>query len=440
MKFGIYIVKPFLNLLTIVIILSILSLTITFSTFESRLKKSNKNSSLEIRTKAINSDLKRLSLLSNPISKKFDLQTAKNFRDFAGLGYVNTDSATEQLLEIETAEEIDNTKVSNLFNVLFGIQNWEHIATKTYGDDDDNYCFTIIRHLKYKKMIFSFTGTKTNYQLFKQFYQSSYGSVYSFKKPYIKIMLYFSKMYRKIETDLKNLYNEYKHPDITQYIFTGHSLGGAIASVALFDFMEENLIQKTHISPVLITYGQPRTGNYAFANELVKKVSILFRFYNNNDIVTSGPACNVKNGRCFSEFGKIKLDKKFNDYEGNYNNLGKFKFYPFHFSGGIFIKGDTKDKIINCTSKSEVDSNDKCKADISTNSDFHTIYFGRHVSKIGNPKEYPSGVNSGKQDIKLFNNKNENSFLTKTKNYIDSSLKKLFGKFKLFHTKKYKKF
>jgi hypothetical protein len=455
MKFIINKVKSYSELLNVLIILSIISLSLTSSLSGSRLKRSYGNSRSETRTKRMKNDLDNLNLLSNDISKDFDISIAKNFRYFAGLGYVDSNSATEQINEIETAERIEKTKVSYLFRVLFEIQKWKHIKTKTYRADADDYCFTIIEKKEYKKMIFSFSGTKTTKQLVKEGLNSD-GVSYNEQKPYIKIMKYFFELYGKIKTDLKRYFNDNKHPDITQYIFTGHSLGGAIASVALFDFMEEGLITKTDISPVLITYGQPRAGNYAFANELVKNVPILYRFYNNHDFVGSVPACHVENDRCISEFGKTELDEGYNNYQNDYNQLSdsvKNKFYPFHTSGLIFIKGDTKETVLNCSRKSELAPHDECKGEILFNFEFHTVYFGYQISNMGNPTIYPYDGNFTKQkdgrDIVKFTKtktfdgleaaRNEHSLRNTAINTVTAGVQTMLKKTGLSHVKKFKK-
>lgn len=207
-------------------------------------------------------------------------------------------------------------------------------------------------------------------------------------------MKYFLDMYFYLKPDLKRILNMAMEKSITQVVFVGHSLGGAMASIAAFDFTQDNLIPKTEISPVLMTYGQPRAGNYAFANELMKNVPIVFRHYNNYDFVGSVPACYIENGRCKTEFGKLDLDRNFNSYSEFYNTLSeteKNKYYPFHFSGLIFIKGDTE--VIDCITKSEMAPEDRCKGEISLNTEFHTNYFGYSVSKIGDPIAFPYGEN-----------------------------------------------
>lgn len=333
----------------------------------------------------------RLELLKEEIPKKFNIETGKNFRDIAGMGYTTPENANLQIAEIKKTTGKDTTKISNLFRRLFEEQGWEHVITKTFPEYSD-YTFTIIKNLKFKKMIYSFSGTKSVVELSAQILKSN--SI-PFKKSirYIRLMNYYWDMYRNIRDDLKSLFKNNTDPAITQYIFTGHSLGGAMASVTVFDFMQENLIPKSSISPVLITYGQPRAGNYAFSNELMKSVPIVFRIVNDYDLVPSIPPCESEGGKCINEFGKTELDQKFQieDYERIFNQIPESKrekFYPYHFGGLILVKENGE--FLDCTTKSEVDENDPCHKRISLiNSDYHTNYFGIHLSKLKDAIENP---------------------------------------------------
>ena len=206
-------------------------------------------------------------------------------------------------------------------------------------------------------------------------------------------MKYFLNLYQGIEKDMKFYLNKIKEDkDIDQFIFTGHSLGGAIASIALFDVMQEKLLPRTENSPALFTFGQPRTGNYAFANELMKEVPIVFRITNNFDSVVTVPTCEVEGKRCITEFKKYELDGNFSGYKELYDKFSskeKKNFYPFHIGGLILIKGD--DEILDCREKSEPATNDKCKGEFSLESGYHKYYFGYIVSKIGKPEDFPYG-------------------------------------------------
>ncbi len=129
-------------------------------------------------------------------------------------------------------------------------------------------------------------------------------------------MKYFNELYNTIENGFVASFERSKHPDIKQYIFVGHSLGGAMASVALFDLVKQGKLSTdtTNKSPVLITYGQPRTGNFMFANEVRKMAPVIYRHVNDNDLVPGVPDCVKKAGKCVNEYELTNIDTNENTY------------------------------------------------------------------------------------------------------------------------------
>lgn len=73
-------------------------------------------------------------------------------------------------------------------------------------------------------------------------------------------------------------------PDKTLYI-TGHSLGGALATLCAIDIAANT----SHISPNLFTYGSPRVGDPNFVNVFKPYVRKSYRYANLFDIVTYAP-------------------------------------------------------------------------------------------------------------------------------------------------------
>jgi len=66
-------------------------------------------------------------------------------------------------------------------------------------------------------------------------------------------------------------------------LFTGHSLGGALAVLAASDFSSPSRITR------LYTFGQPRVGDAAFIARVNARVDGYHRFVNNNDVVARAP-------------------------------------------------------------------------------------------------------------------------------------------------------
>jgi hypothetical protein len=102
----------------------------------------------------------------------------------------------------------------------------------------------------------------------------------------------FSEALDIVWADAKQLLDGYRqeHPDSPIY-FTGHSLGGALATLALWRF------QKVQTDPnvSLYTIGCPRVGNKGFCDELIARATRgIFRYMDGNDLVTHVPPAELK--------------------------------------------------------------------------------------------------------------------------------------------------
>ncbi|KAH7616902.1 putative Phospholipase A(1) DAD1, chloroplastic [Nannochloris sp. 'desiccata'] len=74
-------------------------------------------------------------------------------------------------------------------------------------------------------------------------------------------------------------------------LFTGHSLGGALATLAAFDFSHRSSTSRRNNPPKIAMYnfGSPRVGNKAFATEFNRAVQHAWRLVNRNDAVVTVP-------------------------------------------------------------------------------------------------------------------------------------------------------
>jgi hypothetical protein len=330
----------------------------------------------------------------------WNIPMAKGYRDMAGLGYITNESMKSQLKEIKKKGNVDKTKISYLVNYIFKVLGWKHVATFTGTTENYDYCWTVLKNVTNKKIIFTFSGTKGPYQLSSQAWNSGGESYFREADSKIKIMKYFHKLYQTIAFDFFETFDRIKYEEFKQYIFVGHSLGGAMASIALFDLVRQGKLAPVTSgikSPVLITYGQPRTGNYMFANELSKYAPIIFRHVNDNDLVPGIPECQRLTKKCVNEFSKTSIDSS----ETNYNlaNISD-SYYPWHLPGLIFIDGDDEKKDVhpNCITQSENPA-PGCVPNTSLSFDFHKYYFGYKISDLWKPEVYnlkntPIGRNS----------------------------------------------
>ena len=136
------------------------------------------------------------------------------------------------------------------------------------------YNYAILKSSKYKKYVFSFPGTKTFCLLLAEIIESQ--QVEFEGNIDIKVHKLFYMIFNKIKNDIfsQKILKEIKSNKDYQIIFTGHSLGGAISTLASYYYAKYNLADN---EPVLITFGQPRVGNENFARDYMKYISNVYK-------------------------------------------------------------------------------------------------------------------------------------------------------------------
>lgn len=92
-------------------------------------------------------------------------------------------------------------------------------------------------------------------------------------------------MYDTFRTDFISSLNKIKDKD-TILVVTGHSLGGALATICYLDVISNNVIPKGYRT--LYTFGAPRVGNIAFTN-IINDEKTQFRVVNTEDIIPDIP-------------------------------------------------------------------------------------------------------------------------------------------------------
>ena len=78
-----------------------------------------------------------------------------------------------------------------------------------------------------------------------------------------------------------------------QLYLTGHSLGGALATLCAADLAANTKFT----SPSVYTFGSPRVGNPTFAGFFNRRTGPHYRVYNSEDVVTSLPPLLYKSPR-----------------------------------------------------------------------------------------------------------------------------------------------
>lgn len=99
----------------------------------------------------------------------------------------------------------------------------------------------------------------------------------------------FLQAYLSVREALRHAVSVLTHGDLHNYMlhFTGHSLGGALATIAAADF--QAVYQHEDLQICCMTYGAPKVGNANFAHIFNKLVPNAFRIVNDTDIIARMP-------------------------------------------------------------------------------------------------------------------------------------------------------
>ena len=208
------------------------------------------------------------------------------------------------------------------------------------------YNFVLFRNDKYKKYIIAFPGTR---DLILELLTEAVNSKlvnYNDIDNGIKVVNYFHKVMQELKGVIFTsdvLSDIDAHPGY-QFISVGHSLGGAVAALVLYDAVNTKYIDPKNNEPVLITFGQPRTGNENFVLDFNSKIKNVLRVVRKGDIVTSVPYSLINN--------------------------------PYRHLGGLILLNKDMDSMNYCPKDIGEDYPDKeCQIAKSVNYKYHTNYF-----------------------------------------------------------------
>ena len=157
-----------------------------------------------------------------------------------------------------------------------------------YSSSCDAQCFTTIYN---KSLYIVFRGTEsirdwiTDANMVRV--PMDLPSVEDKKRP--KVHWGFLRQFRSLEEQINDDIEYYiklvKDPADLNIIITGHSLGGALCSLAGLQYS----LNYPNIPISCYTFGSPRVGNRTFVNMFIKNISRHKRFVNENDPVTMIP-------------------------------------------------------------------------------------------------------------------------------------------------------
>ena len=122
-------------------------------------------------------------------------------------------------------------------------------------------------------------------------------------------------------TSIKKQLEQYKnqHPEIKNYIITGHSLGSALATICAVDNVDK--VKEVYL------YAPPKIGNYKFAEYYNKKLgNKTYHFHTDGDAVPSMPLSAMSNTECYKHVAlpHYVIDYKLEDPECKLTNIGLY--------------------------------------------------------------------------------------------------------------------
>uniref|UniRef100_A0A914I243 Fungal lipase-like domain-containing protein n=1 Tax=Globodera rostochiensis TaxID=31243 RepID=A0A914I243_GLORO len=149
----------------------------------------------------------------------------------------------------------------------------------------DIRCVQIVSYT-HEEVVVVFRGTISKMQLIMQGWQSLKPGNDFFGIG--KVNQYFDGALKSLWPNIKATLQTFKGFNVT---FTGHSLGGALASLAAVRSVVEGVKRSDQVR--LYTFGQPRVGNAAFASKHKELVPNSFRIVFREDFVAHIPPCSL---------------------------------------------------------------------------------------------------------------------------------------------------
>ena len=202
---------------------------------------------------------------------------------------------------------------------------------------------------EYKKYILAFPGTRNNIiELLSEAVNIELVK-YDDVDNGIKVVNYFYKVALGIKGLIfipQTLKDINSHPGY-QFIFVGHSLGGAVAWLELYEAINRKYISQDN-NPALITFGMPRAGNENWVIDFNSKIKNVLRVVRDGDIVASLPYLPIGN--------------------------------PYRHLGGLILVNKDMNSMNYCPKDIGEDYPDKeCVRTRSVNLKYHVYYFNPDV-------------------------------------------------------------
>jgi len=150
-----------------------------------------------------------------------------------------------------------------------------------------------------KQIVISFRGTDNSFELLEEILSALWGMAWP-DLGSVQVLAYFAEVADMlIKEAIPHITHTYKmYPDY-QVVVTGHSLGGSLASIVAATLVNRNIVPGHAIQ--VYTFGEPRTGDYAYAKLFNQIIPSNYRIVHNSDLIPHSPPCHFNFfGHCIS--------------------------------------------------------------------------------------------------------------------------------------------
>ena len=186
---------------------------------------------------------------------------------------------------------LDKMKCGEICDDLDGYTFVRQYNLKTL--DGDDLSFSTFVNPSEKIFLTAFRGTQGVYQLIHEIKQSTAITydLYPIDNAvagdyfYSRYINYLRMAFQISTKNAKAMYPDY------EYYITGHSLGGAFATLAALDASLGGLVSSENLH--LFTFGSPRVGDFNLAKAVVDNVNEMYRITHDRDIVPHLPPCTL---------------------------------------------------------------------------------------------------------------------------------------------------
>jgi hypothetical protein len=211
---------------------------------------------------------------------------------FAYAGYSETDAT-----EFAYASALAYCKPDDITSFTCGencdkLKGYKSYFSQVFNvADGQTLSFSMIYNPSTQRFITTFRGTITDMQLLLEALKGGAVSytIYNVKNGLVDNYFYTNyvrtirKVFLQKLKEARTTFRNYK------FIFTGHSLGGALATIAAFDAVTSYNLPAQQA--ILYNFGSPRVGNFELASAIEKAVPQIYRLVHWRDLVPHLPTC-----------------------------------------------------------------------------------------------------------------------------------------------------